>query len=334
MSKKNEKKQNALKHGAYSREVMLPGEKRSDYDALSSAIFDEWVPDGVTEQGLVANLVNYHWRKLRMDQYNQIRLQQRSDKLRQENEINRHRTNLKNLGTEFSKTDSVEATEKILDRLSPLYTEIIMGWIPHDKCKDPSQWGQEIGKFLSNLTPDEPLEGPGLFAAIVDPDLMDKEISRSDRLDEAIDRTIKRLMQVKLGKQIFPNMRKNAKPEPKLINPPIAADDQSSAIIEYKGGPAADAQIIISEGSDADNARTPQEVVAVEETLAEECSPASICPDATENEHLEKERARVAIFTKPPPMATPEEWEKFCALSHDRRERLGYLKGVGLASCI
>jgi len=32
MSKKKDKNQNALKHGAYSREVMLPGEKFRDYD--------------------------------------------------------------------------------------------------------------------------------------------------------------------------------------------------------------------------------------------------------------------------------------------------------------
>jgi hypothetical protein len=42
-------------------------------------------------------------------------------------------------------------------------------------------------------------------------------LARSDRIDEAIDRTIKRLMQVKTAKQIFPEMR-NARAEPKLIN--------------------------------------------------------------------------------------------------------------------
>jgi hypothetical protein len=39
-------------------------------------------------------------------------------------------------------------------------------------------------------------------------------------MDEAIDRTIKRLMQVKTAKQIFPQMRRNASVGSKLINFP------------------------------------------------------------------------------------------------------------------
>jgi hypothetical protein len=333
MPRKNGK-QNALKHGAYSSEVMLPGEKRADYEALSTATFEEWAPDGVTEQCLVADLVALRWKKWRMDQYDLIRLQQRAAKFRLENEYNRHRKNLKNLGAEFSKTDSVEATEKILDRLSPVYAEIIMGWIPREKCKDPIQWGQEIGKFLSNLKPDDSLEGPDLFAAIVNPDSMESEISRSDRLDEAIDRKIKRLMQVKTAKQIFPNMRKNEKPEPKLVNAPARADDQSPAIIEYKPEPVADAQIIISEASEADNngAFTPQNVVAIEETQVGEYSPVSIPPDLTEKGHSDVERVKVEVSAKPEPSILAE-LKKFSALSNELRERQRYPR-TGLASCI
>jgi hypothetical protein len=119
MSKKGGTKQNALKHGAYSGEIMLPGEKRADYEALSTATFEEWAPEGVTEQGLVADLVDLRWKKWRMDRYNQIRLQQRTDKIHLENGYNRHRKNLKNLGTEFSKSDSVEATEKNIGSVKP-----------------------------------------------------------------------------------------------------------------------------------------------------------------------------------------------------------------------
>ena len=69
------------------RQVMLPGEKRADYDALSAAIFEEWAPDGVTERCLVAHYVAFRSRKRRMVQYDQIRLQQQLDKVRQENKI-------------------------------------------------------------------------------------------------------------------------------------------------------------------------------------------------------------------------------------------------------
>jgi hypothetical protein len=63
ISKRIAKKQNALKHGVYSREVMLPGEKLSDYEALRAAHYDEFAPDGVMEECLVDELVNLRWKK-------------------------------------------------------------------------------------------------------------------------------------------------------------------------------------------------------------------------------------------------------------------------------
>jgi hypothetical protein len=63
MPKKKAKNQNTLKHGIYSRQVMLPGEKIRDYEALHQDHFDEWVPDGVTEQYLVDELCKLRWKK-------------------------------------------------------------------------------------------------------------------------------------------------------------------------------------------------------------------------------------------------------------------------------
>jgi hypothetical protein len=68
--------------------------------------------------------------------------------------------------------------------------------------------------------PEDQLEGPAKFIAILDPDLVEANMARSDRIDEAIDRTIKRLMQVKTAKQIFPQMRRNAGADAKLVNVP------------------------------------------------------------------------------------------------------------------
>jgi hypothetical protein len=61
------------------------------------------------------------------------------------------------------------------------------------------------------------LEGAAKFIAILEPDLVEMNMARSDRMDEAIDRTIKRLMQVKTAKQVFPSVRKNAPADPKWI---------------------------------------------------------------------------------------------------------------------
>ena len=108
---KRAKKQNALKHGAYSRELMLPGEKMRDYEALGAELNEEWAPEGATERGLVERLVALYWRKQRLDRYEYSKLQQRVDEIQRKNWVSRHRQNLKNLGPEFNSAASVEAVE-------------------------------------------------------------------------------------------------------------------------------------------------------------------------------------------------------------------------------
>jgi hypothetical protein len=86
--KKKDKNQNALKHGAYSRKDMSPGEKIRDYESLREALHDEWAPEGVTEQCLVDDLCKLRWKKRRMDQYDQIRLGQRHAQFCRRNYVN------------------------------------------------------------------------------------------------------------------------------------------------------------------------------------------------------------------------------------------------------
>lgn len=189
-------------------------------------------------------------------------------------------------GKNIDEAASVEVAEQILSRISPGYAEIITGWIPRENCMDSTQWSQEIDMFLSNLKLEDPLEVPDLFAAIVNPDLMEIEISRSDRLDEAIDRKIKRIMQVKAAKHIFPNKRKNAKPEPKLINAAASTDGQLAVISESEPKPAEHPEIIVSAESDGKKgAFRTQSRVVIEGTRMDEGGPASVPSDVIEKGH-------------------------------------------------
>ena len=254
---------------------------------MRQAHYDEWKPEGVTEECLVDDLCGLRWKKRRMLQYDQVRLKQRSDKIHRTNDVREHRRILRNWSIEFSSAASIEGAEKILSLMSPFYNEIITEWVPREKCTDPTQWGCEIGKFLSKLEVEVPLEDPDLFAAIVDPELMEKEIARSDRLDEAIDRTIKRLMQVKAAKQIFPNMRKNVRQEPKLINAPATADRQLPALIENEPKCETQTEIVVPAKSDLKKGTfTAQTGVVIEGTGGDPGEPATVPPDPTEKEHF------------------------------------------------
>jgi hypothetical protein len=291
--KKKQKNQNAVKHGAFSREPMLPGEKRRDYEVLRADLYDEWAPDGPTERGLVDTLVESRWRKQRLDRYEHLSLQKRINQIQSKSEDRRHRQNLRKIwASEFSEATSLEAVEHILSTLSPLYRATITGWVPLETCQDPAQWGAAIGKFLSNLAPEDQMEDSDKFMAILIPDQIEKELDRSDRIDEKIDRTIKRLLQVKLAKQMSGSMRTNPQPEPKLINPPASSD--AKHVVE-DGKLLMQAEVSVSPAKALNELECPQEWRATDETERHN----EVAPAKSGKEHLDTEHVKVEVFAKP-----------------------------------
>jgi hypothetical protein len=63
---KDRSKHNALKHGIFSKMVLLKGEPRSDFDSLLSGLRDALRPEGMLEQILVEKLVSLIWRQRRL----------------------------------------------------------------------------------------------------------------------------------------------------------------------------------------------------------------------------------------------------------------------------
>lgn len=57
---------NALRHGILSRYVVLSHENGDDYQSLISALFQEHLPAGATEQHLIEELASVIWRKRRV----------------------------------------------------------------------------------------------------------------------------------------------------------------------------------------------------------------------------------------------------------------------------
>jgi hypothetical protein len=217
--KKRAKRKNALKHGVYSREVMFPGENIRDYNALASEFMEEWAPEGPTERGLVERLLGLYWRKQRLDRYEQEQLQRGVQRIHEDNEASRLIQEMKDWAPKFQDAASAEEVVQILAELDDAYSDFIADKVPYDESPDAPPRGPAIAKFLASLQPPARLEGPAKFIALVNPTFIQVEMARSDRIDEAIDRTVKRLMQVKTAKQILPNMRK-AIATPKLISVP------------------------------------------------------------------------------------------------------------------
>jgi hypothetical protein len=221
------KKRNALKHGANATEVMLWSERYEDYEALRAGLYEEFTPSGSTEEYLVRTLLDLRWRRRRLECYEQIVIQQRLDKVREENENSYHVDNLRSFAPEFGEATSVEQVEAVLAPLSPLYSNTIRSRWPFKTGDDPQKWGPKIAEGLLAWKPAPRHEQADEFIEILHLDEFDMALARIERLDVMIDRTIKRLMQLKTMKQMHGRL------EPKLIdvsaikNPPAQSGTEN-----------------------------------------------------------------------------------------------------------
>ena len=206
------KKGNALKHGANAKEVMLWSEKYEDYESLRAELYLEFTPSGSTEEHLVQTLLDLRWRRRRLDCYERITIQKRLDQIRATNEISQHIENLRSFAAEFNEAADAEKVEALLATLSPLYSNTVRDRWPLQTDEDPSTWGPKIAKGLLAWIPPKRHEQADEFIAMVDLEAFDMALARLERLDAMIDRTIKRLMQIKTMKQMHGRL------EPKLIN--------------------------------------------------------------------------------------------------------------------
>ena len=212
------KKRNALKHGVIAPEVMLWSEKYLDYEALRAGLHEEWFPQGKTEEYEVNTLLDLLWRRRRLDRYAQITMQKRLAAVRENNETSRHIENLRSFGSEYSQAKTLEEVEALLSQLSPLYSNTIRSRWPLREGDDPNTWGSRIASGLSAWKPPVRHEEGDEFIEVVDLHAFDQDLARIERLDAMIDRTIKRLMQIKTMKQVHRQL------EPKLINVSVSKD--------------------------------------------------------------------------------------------------------------
>ena len=74
MRNQKSKHHNAYKHGAFSRYAIVPGEDEKEFEALYSALVQEWMPVGATEEDAVLSLAEAIWRKHRAQRFLEIQL--------------------------------------------------------------------------------------------------------------------------------------------------------------------------------------------------------------------------------------------------------------------
>ena len=66
MSKHLQKNKNALRHGLYASDIVLPWEDEADFTALLEEFVKEYQPQGPTEHELVIDIARLRWLKRRI----------------------------------------------------------------------------------------------------------------------------------------------------------------------------------------------------------------------------------------------------------------------------
>jgi hypothetical protein len=69
MTRKPGGRNNGLKHGAFSDELILPGESKREFSSLLKSLLDEWKPNGALEEDTVLTLAKHIQSKRRLERY-------------------------------------------------------------------------------------------------------------------------------------------------------------------------------------------------------------------------------------------------------------------------
>jgi hypothetical protein len=202
---KNDRSKNALKHGAFSRELILPGERRKDYERLLAELEAEYSPSGPSEISLVNHLASLLWRERRLQVYRQAKLERRVRAIENNNEVSYWERVLKSLAPQFATASTAKEVETILaSKRFPLAE--ITSRVPQPPPDQEAKWGPAIAAYLNKMEIPKQLHGIDVFMDALDyaynPLEVERELLQENRLHEGIDKTIKRLAQVRGYKQL------------------------------------------------------------------------------------------------------------------------------------
>lgn len=212
MSRKAGSQNNAITHGAYAEDLILPHERAEEFELLHRGLIEEWKPTGTLEQDTVLTLANCIWLKRRVERfYNREatwgQFHQNADEIK----YVVHLANLLDVAQTLG--DAMVVTAK----LPELYKNSIEE-LQSDSFKDDKSRIQSLKSRILNLAAGHEsftidTQSLAFKAERVSHlrELTGKKISLDERLDARIDKALKRLAQLKTFKQMLGDQTSLAK---------------------------------------------------------------------------------------------------------------------------
>jgi hypothetical protein len=237
----------AVKHGAFAKTVILPGEDRREFEALHSALIKEWAPVGPTEEDAVLSIAKGVWRKRRLQKFLHVEIEIcRSDPehpLYDDAEGLRNLLNIMEADAPIcmEAPDVFENVIKLAIESGPSYLAIMVERMcPREQFESASAWFQELRMLISHLSRGAERDGeqPDLLldqsAKVHTPDVINHELAVEERIDAMIDRAVKRLVQTKAMKQIVVSTspRGGDNQQPKKVQTASLRDQEEHSTIK------------------------------------------------------------------------------------------------------
>jgi hypothetical protein len=201
---------NALKHGTFSDSAVLPLEDPRAFEVLFQSLIKEWQPSGTTERATVLELARCLWRVQRLDIFveaerGKARACLPGEMFKLIEIMAKHKDN----NEEFVKQiliaadgdlSSYHAFDKVSGLLegSDIWKGLDFGSYLKDEF-DALGLGEKRIPWLRSTMRQATLEEK--FGDVVSRERFEKEQALRERLESMIDRCIRRLMQLKVGKR-------------------------------------------------------------------------------------------------------------------------------------
>jgi hypothetical protein len=206
LKRKNGGRNNAFRHGAFAQDLVLPGEYPKEFEDLHRGLIEEWKPDGPVEEDAVLSLAKCIMSKRRIDTFYRNEAQFAGDHPLELAliDVDRMWSTLKTVKT-FG-----HATE-IIGRLPWQMRDELEKHVPRTRFgTNAVAWIEKLVSHLERLIDgletahylDEKGSKFQAERATKLRELTEKKIALDDRVDALIDKTFKRLVQLKTYKEI------------------------------------------------------------------------------------------------------------------------------------
>jgi hypothetical protein len=228
MSSRGSKHLNAVKHGAFAKTMILPGEDPAEFEELHFSLIEEWKPVGPTEEDAVLSIAQGVWRKRRAQKLLQAQIANR--RFDQNDQLYDEAERIQRFLRVIDTAPFVPLVDIAPEFFKPLYDNLVSTVLPahqakylQEKCprehfKSGSEWLQELRTEITYaLLPayasvgEVPEAVLGRAAEFFTPEVVKQELAVDERVDAMIDRAVKRLAQTKAIKQMLDHPSPNGK---------------------------------------------------------------------------------------------------------------------------